>query len=97
MPISRRIAKALRKGKSVEIDGLTFHPPDYAKLETGDTVVCYLFGLLVVKRIVKIKQQNKLRRYKVGLMKEDLKSWVGKTKILGVAESPCEEFEIELE
>jgi len=113
MPLSRRIAKALRKGQSVEINGETFISIEHmtnkhqksaidryglTSLKPGDRVVCYVYGLLEVRTIEKIKQRNYLPRFKVGKKTDDIKEWVGKTKILGVKEeSFMEELVYELE
>jgi hypothetical protein len=82
--IKLKIAKLLRKGKSVEVDGTKYSP--YTKetcVNLGDSVVCYLDGMLQVKTVQEIKQINYLLRFLVGT-DEDVKKWVGKTKVLGI-------------
>jgi hypothetical protein len=111
MAISKRVGRRLRKGETIEIDGKIFLPVVHqvnkhqkeaidknglTKLKVGDVVLCYLDGLLEIRAIRRIEQVNYLPRFKVGTP-DDLKKWIGKTKIFGIEESPCEELEIELE
>ena len=96
----RRVGKPLRKGKSVVVEGESFIPVIHivnkhqqkaveevglTNLSVGDRVICYVDGCLQIREIRRIKRQNFLPRFRVGI-KSDKRQWIGKTKILGVRE-----------
>ena len=108
MPLSFKLAKKLRKGYSVIVDDVEYHPLQHKRnshrdtsldkithLRVGNRVICYLDGILEKRIIREIEQVNYLPRFKVGEY-EDVRKWVGKTKILGI-EKISEEITIEYE
>ena len=107
MPLHVSIAKKLRKGYPVVVEGKEYFPLRHKKnphqkkylehgithLKVGHWVICRLGGFLEDRMIQDIQQQNYLPRFRVNV-DGDIKQWIGKTKILGV-EKLEEEISIE--
>jgi hypothetical protein len=88
MPLHITVAKRLKRGYSVTVEEKKYYPyeSNLHKLNVGDWIICRLGNLLEQRKIQQVKLQNYISRFRVGI-DTDIKKWVGKTKILGVAKN----------